>query len=108
MTTDVADGEFDWYTPIAVILKPASQQDLIKRLEELGVDNDQFSSFPDYPYPFSPAIQNQWEFDAQMFDHNDMLHYFYNLPHFVQERLLSLARMGLVAGKPEIQGKNKF
>ena len=28
------DSEFDWYTPVAVILKPATKKELKKRLQE--------------------------------------------------------------------------
>ncbi len=102
------DAEFDWYTPVAVILKPASAKDLKKRLQE-----DSGSRFSPFAQPYHPAgrswppIQDPWEFDPwspyqsrEDDDADDRLSQFYNsydLPDSIQGKLLSLARMGLVA-----------
>ncbi len=102
------DSEFDWYTPVAVILKPASQKELKRRLQEDdGIS--QFSPlFPDYYHqaiPPWPSIQDPWEFNAQSpyqsreydDDRLSQVYNSYDLPDNIQGRLLSLARMGLVA-----------
>ena len=101
------DSDFDWYTPVAVILKPATQKELKKRFQE--DDASRFSSFPQYRHPFSPPLPREsydpWENDhwsqyQSREDEDDVFRDFYNsydMPDSVQGRLLSLARMGLVA-----------
>ena len=53
------DSEFDWYTPVAVILKPATQKELKKRLQE--DDASRYSSFPQYHHPFSPPLPREYD-----------------------------------------------
>lgn len=102
------DSEFDWYTPVAVILKPASEKELKRRLQEDDGISQFSPSFPEYYHQASPpwpSIQDPWEFNPpspyqSRKDDDDGLKNFYNayeLPDNVQGRLLFLARMGLVA-----------
>lgn len=101
---NVTEDEFEWYTPVAVILKPASNKDLQTRLLD-DVKNQ--------PFPSSvwPPVRDTWPFDPWApydgdrninvrQDSDDSLREFYetyHLPSRVQGNLLSLARMGLVA-----------
>lgn len=102
---NVTDNEFDWYTPIAVILKPTSKKDIQTRLP---------FNFDNHPLPPSdpewPPVQDTWPLDPlSPYDYartrnieqesGDRLREFYetyNLLNKVQSNLLSFARMGLV------------
>ena len=107
----VADNnlQFVWYTPAAVILKPATQKEWKKRLQE---DVRQFSLFQHYHPPFSSS--SSWKinpyYQPRKYE-SDVLRDFYSsydMPGSVQGRLLSLARMGLVAiPREEIDSQSK-
>lgn len=55
---NVTNDEFDWYTPIAVILKPTSNKDLQKHLP-VNFDNQPLPSSG----PVWPPVQDTWPFD---------------------------------------------
>ncbi len=109
LTSNITDesDEFDWYTPVAVILKPASQKEFKKRLQE--DDGNTFFPFQQYQHqassPFWSPFQDPWDFHPRFpyplgEEDDDGLSDFYNsyeLPESVQGKLLSLARLGLVA-----------
>lgn len=89
--------ELNWYKPIAVILKPATNEDLQKRLQ-LDVP---------LPHPVWPKVEDDLAFNpwtpyesrnAEIYE--DKLREFYetfDLPRQIERNLLSIARMGLVA-----------
>lgn len=111
------DDEFSWYKPVAVILKPATQQDFEKLLKDDKLDEllrppyYQQRQQPPRPSYWSPSapVQDSWGFDPEEFpppyqgrhyERPDRLREAYDrfdLPDHVQGNLLSLARMGLVA-----------
>lgn len=103
------DDEVDWYKPVAVILKPASERDLHKRFQAMNVDDESFSSDSQHYHPaspFSPTFQesyggfNPYAPYQQARGEDDRLRDFYQsygVPERTQGNLLSLARMGLIA-----------
>lgn len=116
IVTNATEGdEVDWYTPVAVILKPASERDLKKRFK---ANEDRVDPPTDYDgayqssrlaWPptreldsFNPFWPNpyDWQTPYQGDDGQDRLrevYQAYDVPTRVQGNLLSLARMGLVA-----------
>lgn len=103
------DDEVDWYKPVAVILKPASEKDLQKRFEAMNADDESFSSDSQHYQPvnpFSPTFQdsykgfNPYASYQQARGEEDRLRDFYQsygVPERTQGNLLSLARLGLIA-----------
>ena len=97
--SNVTDEDFDWYKPVAVILKPASKRDLHQKrlLPLINVDEILFvSSFsrlhrPSLLPPYWPFVHDHCAF------HRLTHIYRYELPGHEKRNLLSLARMGLVA-----------
>lgn len=89
------DNEFDWYKPIAVILKPASSKDLQKRFD-VDIEDDHFESMAPRHWPsFDPWTS--YETGSEEDNESDQLRQLYDLPNKVEGNLISLARMGLVA-----------
>ncbi len=97
----ISDDEFNWYKPVAVILKPASKRDLQQRLLQVNVDEFLFPSYQPSLLPPWPFVQDYSAFrrwiNYQSSDRLRDLYSRYELPGHVEHRLTSLARMGLVA-----------
>ena len=107
------EDEVDWYKPVALILKPASERDLQKRFQMARAEEDgSFSLDSHYKYhktanSFRPSFQDPyWEFNqrepfqqAREEDGDRLRDYYqsYGVPEQTQGNLLSLARLGLVA-----------
>lgn len=89
--------ELDWYKPVAVILKPATNEDLLKRFQLDQLSQPEWPPVQDYS-PFDPWTP--YESRSRKHNNEDKLREFYetyNLPGQVEGNLLSIARMGLVA-----------
>jgi hypothetical protein len=98
----ITDEEFNWYKPVAVILKPASKRDLQQRLLQVNVDEFLLASYPPSllpPWPFVEdysALFRRW-INYQSSDRLRDVYRRYELAGHAERRLTSLARMGLVA-----------
>lgn len=122
--TNNDDDEFTWYKPIAVILKPATQRDFQKILEDDKIDelynsplNQQqhrrywpseegdFWGFDpeDYPAPYQQQQDRIYERHDRLRDAYSQ----FDLSKRVESNLLSLARMGLVVIPTKEIGRNK-
>jgi hypothetical protein len=97
---NMTDDEFNWYKPVAVILKPASKRDLQQRLLRVNVDEFLFPSYPPSLLPPWPFVQDYSAFRRWInYQSNDRLrdvYRRYELAGHVERRLTSLARMGLL------------
>ena len=110
LARNVTDEDFDWYKPVAVILKPASKRDLHQKrlLPVIRIDEILFiSSFsrlhrPSLLPPYWPIVQDHLAMHrlTHIYQQSDRLRDLFNryeLPGHEEHNLLSLARMGLVA-----------
>ncbi len=97
----ITDDEFNWYKPVAVILRPASKRDLQQRLLRVNVDEFLFPSYPPSLLPPWSFVQDYSAFrrwiNYQSSDRLRDVYRRYELAGHVERRLTSLARMGLVA-----------
>jgi hypothetical protein len=99
---NMTDDEFNWYKPVAVILKPASKRDLQQRLLQVNVDEFLLPSYQSSLLPPWPFVQDYSAFRRWInYQSSDRLRDVYRryelLAGHVERRLTSLARMGLVA-----------
>ncbi len=98
---NMTDDEFNWYKPVAVILKPASKRDLQQRLLQINFDEFLLASYPPSLLPPWPFVQDYSAFrrwiNYQSSDRLRDVYRRYELAGDVERRLTSLARMGLVA-----------
>ncbi len=98
----IIDDEFNWYKPVAVILKPASKRDLQQRLLQINFDKFLLASYPPSLLPPWPFVQDysayfrRW-INYQSSDRLRDVYRRYELAGHVERRLTFLGRMGLVA-----------
>lgn len=98
---DANDTDVVWYKPIAVILKPATIEDLQNRLLQSRSPIQQY-------WPFDPRTQYEFRNGNP---YQDKLREFYetfDLPEEVEGSLLSIARMGLVAIPKDEMGQGNM